>query len=512
MNKKLIKLGIPCLIACSYMNGQAQQINPMTEAVMRQYAEILAEDPKDYYTLYDRAAQYYSMGEYARALSDIEMALEYTPEKDSDYRMAEFALKSDILGAQKNYEGAIQCAKSALAINPIAEPTLYKLGNLYIAASKPQDALETFQQLQRQNPRSQEAFYGMARANVMLGNPMEAQSLLQQVESFGDNSFLTYCRLGDLYAEMGELPLATKNYLIAYNLEDNSSRALESLKVISKKNPQVVMESLDNVIAENPDNIALNYVEAILAFDGGDYVTAERACKAISKDSEHESSAVYRMMAMSQLFQNKLQEAVESIKIAEKMSPANKDILTNKSDILLSQNAAAAIEAADAALKLDADYEAALIAGARAAVLLHDADRALGYLNNVILSNPSNIEALLLRGYVNEDLKKDEKAASADYNRAGNAHQDGSVNNLVLGALGKAKAGKLLDADGMIKDAVKVAGNDKNDLYLIAVYYAQTGNLDKAREYSQKALLEGYSNLYNLQTNKQPLLNLIPMR
>lgn len=505
-------LGISGIVACSWFASPAQQINPVTEAVLRDYAEILAENPKDYYTLYDRASQYIEIGEFNRALSDIDLALEYTPESDSDYRLAEFSLKGDILTALKDYEGAIAAENSALAINPVSLNDLYKLGNLYILTGKPEEALKAFQALQRENPRSQEAFYGMAKANAMLGNAQETEKLISEVESLGKQSFLTYCRIGDLYADMGNVKEAAANYTVAFTMEDKSARPVESMKMLARKNPIMVMETLDGVIAGKPENLALNYLKAIVAFDGGMFPVAEKACRDLLAGLDQPSPVVYRMMAMSQLAQDKLTDAVESIAAAERLAPGDNGVLLDKAQILMSSDPESAFTAASEALKSLSDNEAALSIAAKAAILAGKYQEAQALLNDIVLGNPSNAEALLLRGYLNTEFLKDGKAGIADYTRAGNVHQSGSVRDLALAALGKSLVNKKLDAEGMIGEAVGKAGNNKDDLYVIAVYYAQSGNLEKAKEFADRALVNGYGNLYNLQSSNEPLLNLKPIR
>lgn len=509
---KILKWGLPGILACSFISAEAQQINPMTEAVLRNYAEILAENPKDYYTLYDRASQYLELGEYVRALSDIDMALDCTPESDKDYRMAEYSLKADVLTAQQNYRDAISAVKSALAINPLSQADLYKLGNLNLLTGLPQEALQAFQALQRENPRSQEAFYGMAKANVMMGNVQDAEKLIGEVESLGKQSYLTYCRIGDLYADMGNVKDAVANYTVAYTMEDRSLRPVESMKLIASHKPAQVMETLDGIISSQPENMALNYLKAIVAFDGGMYKEAEQACRNLAAGLKDESPAVYRMMAMSQLAQNKLPEAKESIGIAEKLAPSDDGVLLDKAQIFMSLNPQEAYDAAVKVLGANAHDEAALMMAAKAAMMAAKYPEAQNYLNEVVLGNPSNINALLLRGYLNTEYLHDGKAGIADYTRAGNVSSDGTVSSLALAALGKALVNKKLDAEGMINDAIKKAGTDKDGLYSIAVYYAQTGNLEKAKEFADKALLNGYGNLFNLQSSEEPLLNLKPIR
>lgn len=509
---KIAKWGLAGAVACTIAGVRAQQINPMTEAVLRDYAEILAENPKDYLTLYDRASQYMEMGDFARALSDIEMALEYTPAEDKDYRLAEYSLKSDILTAMKDYQGAMEAVKSALAINPTSVSDLYKSGNLNLITDNPEGALRAFESLQRENPRSQEAFYGMAKANALMGNYDEAEKLVKEVESLGKQSYVTYCRIGDLYADMGNTKEAVTNYAIAFSMEDHSNRPVESLKMLARKNKTMVMETINGLAAANSDNMSLNYLKAILAFDGGMYAAAEKACKELAGALEEDSPAVYRMMAMSQLAQNKTDEAKQSISTAQMLAPGDIAVMLDKSEILMGEDPVGAFEAASKAVVLAPEDEAVLLTAAKSAILAGKYTEAQEFLNSIVLGNPANVEALLLRGYLNSEYLNDGKAGVADYTRAGNVQTGGKVRETVLAAIGKAKTNKKLDADGMINDAVSKAGNNKDDLYIIAVYYAQTGNLEKAKEYADKAMINGYSNLYNLQRNNTPLLNLQPIR
>ena len=511
--KKILKWGLPGFFALTGFMAQAQQINPMTEAVLRQYSDILAENPKDYLTLYDRASQYYGIGELVRALSDIDMALEYTPEKEKDYRVAEFSLKSDILSAQKDYEGALKAVKEALKLNPSSQPELYKAGNLSLLSNDPDEALKYFQLLQRENSRSQEAFYGLAKAYVMKGNNEEASKLLEEVSNIWKQSPLTYCRIGDLYTDMGMMKEATTNYAIAYSLEERTSRPLESLKLLARRAPHEIIGYIDELrTATTEDNQNLNYIKAILSYDNGLYSEAESACRQIAASDEDGSAAVYRMIALSQLAQNKIEDAKKSIYEAERLDPTNADLMHDKAEILMSTEPENALKAATAALSVNPDNEIMLHSATKAAILTGKYEDALNYLNNIILSNPGNAEALLLRGYVNSEYMKDAKAGEADYTRAGNIHQDGSVGNLVMAALGKAKTGKKLDSDGMINEAIQKAGNNKDSLYLIAVYYAQTGNPEKAKEFAEKAMRNGYNNQFNILSNNEPLFNLIPVR
>lgn len=72
---------------------------------------------------------------------------------------------------------------------------------------------------------------------------------------------------------------------------------------------------------------------------------------------------------------------------------------------------------------------------------------------------------------------------------------------------------KKLDADETMKRAIREKENKtKDDYYLAAVYYAQTGDLATGKEMIDKAVSLGYQNLYNLYTNNTANLNIAPLR
>ena len=70
-------------------SGQAQ--TPPTQAdfnraVMQAYEEMLRENYKDYETYFRRADTYYYSGDYLKALEDLDSAVKYAPESDTDTR------------------------------------------------------------------------------------------------------------------------------------------------------------------------------------------------------------------------------------------------------------------------------------------------------------------------------------------------------------------------------------------------------------------------------------------
>ena len=103
----------------------AQQISPLTKAVLRGYEEILRENPQDYSTLYQRATQYYNLSMYDNALVDIIKALDYTPAKEKELRLDEYSMLADIYIQTKEYDKAMSAVDNALALAPQDYALLY---------------------------------------------------------------------------------------------------------------------------------------------------------------------------------------------------------------------------------------------------------------------------------------------------------------------------------------------------------------------------------------------------
>ena len=130
--------------AAALFTASAQQINPITRAMLEGYTELLRENPKDYQTLYERAAQYYRLSQYDRALDDLAKGLEYAPVKDAAYRVQAFSLMADAAMEMKNYDLALRSVDSALALEPDNYANIYKKGNICLLLDRPEEAYKAF--------------------------------------------------------------------------------------------------------------------------------------------------------------------------------------------------------------------------------------------------------------------------------------------------------------------------------------------------------------------------------
>ncbi len=494
-------------------SASAQQINPLTKAVLNGYQKILNENPKDYQTLYQRATQYYNLSMYDEALVDIIKALDYTPEKEKELRINDFSLLADIYIQTKEYDKALNAVDNALALSPEDYALLYKKGNIDLYLDHPADAYKSFSAMQRLRSRSQEAFFGMARADIMMDKKEEAREFIDQAEKADPSNYLTYCRIGELYEEMHEYENAAANYLSAFSLADaKSSRPLESLFSLANHHYDAVEAAIQFAISRTSNTLALYFLQANIAYNSGNFQQAYNGFTNLLASPDGQTAAVYATMAKTCLALDKMSEAGTNADLAVLKDPSLLSYLTKAEVELAAGNYSAALLASSKALRVDPSSINALAYSALANMGLKDPKEALQNLNEAIMTDPSFTFARMLRAYLNFEMLDEAKEAMLEYTRIGNSEEE-SFEGIAYKALAQCLAGKKLDADETMKRAIRNKENKtKDDYYWAAVYYAQSGDLELGKEMINKALDLGYQNLYNLYSNKTANLNIAPIR
>ncbi len=511
MKIKVLLLSLT-LMACA--GAGAQQINPITKAMLRGYQAILNENPKDYTTLYQRATEYYNLSMYDEALVDIIKALDYTPEKEKDLRVDEYSMLADIYIQTKDYDKAQTAVNNALALSPGDYALLYKKGNVSLYLNQPAEAYLSFAAMQRIKSRSQEAFFGMARADIMLDKKDDAKELIKQAENADPSNYLTYCRIGELYEDMREDENAAANYLSAFSLADGkSSRPLKSLIRLANTNYPAVESAIQYAVARTSNTDPLYFLQASIAFNSGNYSQAYKGFTNLLQSKEGQIASIYANMARCCIALDKIAEASTNASLAVLKENSVATQLVKAEAELAAGNPSAALLAATKALHIDANSTDALIQSALANIALGDAKAAMQNLNEAIMIDPADLYARMIKAYVNLNMLDDAKEAIIEYGRIGNTLEPETFSDVTYKALAKCLAGKKLDADESMKHALLKKGDKtKDDYYMAAVYYSQTGDLVKGKEMIDKAINLGYQNLYNLYSNKTLNLNIAPLR
>lgn len=496
------------LIAGASVLASAQQISPLAKAMLDGYSEILSQNPQDYQTLYERAAQYYSLSIYDQALIDISKAIQYTPAKETALLAQEYSLLADIKMQEGEYEKALDAVNKALGYAPDGYADIYKKGNICLYLKRPEDAYRAFSQLQRFKSRSQEAYFGMAKARIMQGNVKEAQALMEEAEKSDPSNWLTYCRLGDLCRDMNDNTGAARSYISAFALADNSSRPLESLLSLGAEDYPSVAAAFDNALGQTDNKLPLYFLKANIANRAGAYSDAEAAFEQVLANPDGKQPGVWAAYAEALFALDKIDEALKAAENAVSGAPTVSNYALLSRCLLASGDTNQAALVALKAYAADEHSPEAMTALVEAQLAGGNHKEALTILNEMIVSNPENVEAVAMRAYV-KDLLGDLQGAKSDWQRGSNLIPS-TPEDTVWVALCKNRTGKTLDADAVLEPVAENA--DKNTAYLLASYYATIGNTEKGKQWLQKAIEAGYANLYNLNHNTTSLLNVSTLR
>lgn len=486
-----------------------QKINPITKAVLDGYEQLLKENPKDYATLYQKAAQLYNISNYDEALTSILKAIDNTPAKETALRATEFSLLSDIYNELKEYDKALDAVNLALSYEPNNYGNLYKKGNMLLYLNKAEEAIPVFSQMQRLKSRSQEAFFGMAKANAMIGNTNEAERLLKAAEDADRYNYITFCRIGDVYQDLGRNADAATSYLSAFSLADDPSRPLASLIELGKKDFNAVGSTIDYALSKSSNTAPLYFLKANIAYLTGNYNNAYDSFTQLLELPQGKEGAVYSSLAKTCKELNRLQEAETNADLALMKDKSYDNLITKAEVDLANGKASSAFLNAKNAYDLNKTNEALKLM-ALAACKNSEADDALKYLNEAILNDGGDPELLMLRAYIYNELKNEKKLSEADLNRVSQMHPDDGKGTTYK-AIAKALIGKSLDANSIMEDFLK-KNDSAEDLYYGAVFYAQTGDIDKGNLLLEASKNKGYQNLFNLEKSEIPYFNILPLR
>lgn len=495
------------------LNVNAQSIDPVTQAALDGYKQLLQENPNDYVTLYQRAAQYYLMKRYDDALQDLQAAIKATPDKDAEMKGGEYALISDIYSDQGDYKQALSAIDNALKLQSADYLMLYRKANLCLKLDKAEEAYQTFNRMLGINSRSQEAFFGMAQAQLMLKHPGEAVGLIEKGEALGKTSYQTYCRIGNIYNGAGAYADAAKYYLKAFSMAPDKPEPVQLLAELAKTHYPAVETGFNSLLNKGGDQAGMYYMLGRLSMATGHYQQADNCYTVLLQQTGNPSAAILAGASEAALYRDKLSEAQVFIDNAlKKEQRADYFVLKSKIETALG-NSDSAIFAAQNALKATPADKDASMALAEAYISARKGNDALSVLNDIITSDPSDVRALMLRAFVNFELINDGKAAVADYTRISrmetlNTFSDNSMRALAMALSGHVPAGDSLMKQLLHNDRDKTA----EDYYDAAVYYAQTGNLVEGDKMAKKAVELGYENLYRLNSDKIANLTIAPIR
>lgn len=496
----IVAAALSCSMLCA-----AQQINPITQAMLDGYAELLEANPNDYLTLYERASQYYNLSNYEAALSDIKRAIACTPAKEKDQFASEYALAADVYTELKQYTDAYTAINKALELRPDTFKWIYAKGNLCLHLNDIKAAEQAYKTMQRMYPRSVEALFGLAKVAIAENRFSEAKELMKEVQRLDSNNYLTFCRLGDLHRDMNEPQEAAAEYLNAFSLTKNSNRPMASLMELATTDYDALQQAIDYALNRTKNVVPLYFISGNAAVAAGKYDDAYTTYRQLLAMPDIDADALYPAMGEICLMRGDLSEADNYLSKALMLQDNEQNNLLKAKAENARGNSASALIYAENVLRKNPDNTDALLEAAEAKLTAGEDDAAIDYLNRAIISNAEDVRPLLVRGFLQANGRVGATSVN-DFKRAASYPAENDEKTAYK-AIAQALSGNALDANATINSLKEKATNNAGAAYLYALYLNNTGNLSEAQAMLKKAEAGGFENEYLLKYFKMPVIS-----
>ncbi len=496
-------------------NAQKSSFNsPITQAMMKVYDQTIENNPRDYDTLFKRASEYYKHDAYNEALQDVNNALRYMPSDDHALRYQALMLRANIYDMSHRYNEAVSDLNSVLSLAPGNYTATYLRANANFELGNLEQSKKDYQALYKQNPRSQEALFGLARIAVKENNLGVADELSNRAVELTPQVSDVYLRRASIRSLAGNIQGAVDDYILAISTDNrNNPRALNELVNLSKTNYPMVMSGLTNAIRQAPKVGMFYYIRAMIAQSHCSYASAIADYDKIINDHLYSYPGLNAALAECYYALGKYDTALLNADYAISATDDNVPYYVLKSNILRAmKQPQEALECAEKALEKNPDAPLALRAKALAQVDLKQYTEASVSLSEALLTDPTDAYNLMLRAWIMQDFRKDKAMAEQLYQRVleldydfDNVHSLKGFALLFLGRETEAEnwmttlLDRVDDYDGLIN-------------YYAACFYAQKGSKDLALKHTAVSLEKGYANYHNWMDDNAARINVAPIR
>lgn len=514
--KKLLITAILSLGFSGSIIAQAPNQASFNRAIMQAYEDMLRENYKDYETYFHRANTYYNQGDYLRALNDLDSALKYAPEVDSEMRFAIFALRTECYYELKRYSQALAEANKALELESTSTQMLKLRANIEYELGEYDAAKTDYNKLLRMQPRSLDAYFGLALVAAKENNHGLSAEYMQKAIDLAPGNSNVYVRSAGVKEELGDYNGAVDDLLMAIATDANNTNALPALVKLANSNYSAVMAGLSGAIRQAPRQPLFYYLRGSIAAAHFHYAAAIDDFKYILTEGLYDYSGIYCALAECYYAICDYESALNNIESALASYDEQDDVCRYFTVRAQIQRAMGEIDKAltsiNRGLDFDSENKEALIEKALILTDKKEAKEASAILGEVIMTDPYEPMHYLTRAWVLNDYLNQPKAAQGLYERVIDLELDHPER--VTSMLGFAQLfdGKTANGVAWIDAILAEPDYDGKNHYYGACFYAWAGRTDKALQCVEQSLKSGYSNFHNWLNNNDSRINVSPLR
>lgn len=503
-----------CLMACSAA-AQSGIRNPMTQAVLQVYEEELRENPANYSVLLNRAEEYFRHDEFARALDDINRALEVIPAGETETLLHARMLRAGIYNQTHRAALALEDLNAAQQLAPNSYPVMIQKANTELALEQYAQAKADYQRANRINPRGSQVYIGLAKVAVKENNMGVANEMLESAVNLDPNNLQTYLSRAEVRKAMNNHNGAVEDLIVAMSIDSENPRAMTALVEYGATNYPAVMAGLSNAVSTAPQVGMYRYLRAGIAQGHYHYLAALQDYEALVANRIYNYYGIYASMAECQFALGRYDAALNNIDYALGMARnPSATYFALRSRILraLGRNEEAVAAAADATAA-DRNSCDALMELAMAYVATGRYDDAVALLGEAAMNDADDPRFPMLRGWVLRKYLNDEQGALGQFRKVADMDQfyldnPRSLKGFALFLLGQ-RDEAMRWMDNILQHA---ADTDGLIHYYGACFYSLAGENEKGLECTTKALDLGYANYFDWTERHEGYVNVASLR
>lgn len=514
--KKLIITSILTLGIAATGFAQVPNQADFNRAIMQAYEDMLRENYKDYETYFHRANTYYNQGDYLRALGDLDSAIKYAPTTDAEMRYAIYALRTECYVELKRFSQALLEANEAIKLEPTSAQMLKLRGDIEYDLGQYDAAKNDYNRLLRIQPRSLDAYFGLALVAAKENNHGLSADYMQKAIDMAPGNSNVYVRSAKVKEQLGDYNGAVDDLLMAIATDAENANALPALVQLANSNYSAVMAGLSGAIRQAPRQPLFYYLRGSIAAAHFHYTAAIDDFKYILTEGLYDYSGIYCALAECYYALCDYQTALNNIDSALASYTEQDDVCRYFTVRARIQRAMGDTDKALASVNRGLDFNAenrdALVEKAFILADKKDATDASALLGEVIMTDPYEPMNYMIRAWILNDYLNQPKAAKGLYGRVIDLELDHSEK--VGSMLGFAQLfdGKTANGIAWIEAILAEPDYDGKNNYYGACFYAWAGRTDKALQCVETSLKAGYANFHNWLNNNDARINVSPLR
>lgn len=266
------------------MSRTLSRLDPPVAELLPLYQSLVAAGKTDAFLNFRVAQIYAQQGQYANARSAL-AAYAATPAGSQDPETTQLLL-ADLDRREGNLAQSVQRYQAVLsnAQSPtVRKAAIQGLATVYQNQGRWQEAIALYDQLIAENP--QDFSYQLGRATLAYQGDLITESQAEAVLQQGLQQYAGMTPPPELISLATALPPSASRAGIYQQLlavaPNNAQLQLRSLQVLAETNPRQAQAQIAQIVAQNPNDLDLYFVQGEIAQQTGDYDLARQSYMAI---------------------------------------------------------------------------------------------------------------------------------------------------------------------------------------------------------------------------------------